>query len=141
VIDQAPLSKSKEELRAYVLDALNRAALGASLTGPLPPPKTLPGKDGGHFVYVISNPAWPGYCKVGCTHHLRARFNSYNTSDPNRAFKLDAYFTVVDKLVGEDEAHKALDKFRVVGTEWFNIAAEDAAALLTEKITMKDTAA
>jgi hypothetical protein len=84
----------------------------------------------GSFVYVITNPAWPNYCKVGYTTNLRSRLTDYNVADPNKAYRYAAYFSVSDLRSAEDQAHSILSSFRVAGTEWFNIPAEDAVRLL-----------
>lgn len=44
------------------------------------------------IVYLISNPAFPGYIKVGITKNLKKRLNSYQTYDPLRRFKVEHYF-------------------------------------------------
>ncbi len=41
------------------------------------------------FVYVISHPNYPGEYKVGITKKCQSRLNSYQTSDPERQFKLE----------------------------------------------------
>lgn len=43
------------------------------------------------IVYVISNPSFVGCYKVGMTKDLDRRLKSYQTYDPNRAFKVDHY--------------------------------------------------
>lgn len=40
-------------------------------------------------VYVISNTSWKGMYKVGIAKNVASRLNSYQTSDPLRAFKLE----------------------------------------------------
>ena len=41
------------------------------------------------WVYVISNDAFDGEYKVGIATNWKSRLNSYQTSDPNRAYKLE----------------------------------------------------
>ena len=41
------------------------------------------------YVYVISNTAYPSEYKVGVAKDWQARLNSYQTSDPNRGYKLE----------------------------------------------------
>lgn len=43
------------------------------------------------IVYVISNPSFPGCYKVGMTKNLDSRLKSYQTYDPNRAYKVEHY--------------------------------------------------
>lgn len=40
------------------------------------------------YVYIISNDNWQGIFKVGIAKNPQARLNSYQTSDPYRAYKL-----------------------------------------------------
>lgn len=41
------------------------------------------------FVYVISHPKYPGEYKVGIAKDWKSRLNSYQTSDPDRQYKLE----------------------------------------------------
>ena len=41
------------------------------------------------FVYVISHPGYPGEYKVGIAKDCKARLNSYQTSDPDRQYKIE----------------------------------------------------
>ena len=41
------------------------------------------------WVYVISHPVYAGEYKVGIAKYVEARLNSYQTSDPNRSYKLE----------------------------------------------------
>ena len=40
-------------------------------------------------IYVISNPAFQGMCKVGVASNVDARLKSYQTADPQRAYQLE----------------------------------------------------
>ncbi len=46
------------------------------------------------IVYLISNPAFPGYLKVGITNNLLKRLSSYQTYDPLRRYKIEHYKVV-----------------------------------------------
>ena len=39
-------------------------------------------------IYIISNPQWPNRYKVGIAKNVNQRLNSYQTSDPDRAYEL-----------------------------------------------------
>ena len=41
------------------------------------------------FVYVISHPNYPGEYKVGIAKNWKSRLNSYQTSDPERQYKIE----------------------------------------------------
>ncbi len=56
------------------------------------------------WIYVISNRQYPGEYKVGVAKYWQARLNSYQTSDPNRGYKMEykletAYFNQIEKAV------------------------------------------
>ena len=56
------------------------------------------------WVYVISNPAYKGEYKIGIAKYVEARLNSYQTSDPNRSYKLEykletLYFREIEKFI------------------------------------------
>lgn len=70
-------------------------------------------KDG--FVYLITNPAWEEYTKVGISVDIYRRLASYQTSDPLRAYKITGYEYVLDRKSSEKKIH---DDFGVVDGEW-----------------------
>jgi len=41
------------------------------------------------YVYVISHPSYPGEYKVGVAKNYKSRLNSYQTSDPDRQYKIE----------------------------------------------------
>lgn len=43
------------------------------------------------YVYVISNQSFPEQYKIGIAKDWKARLNSYQTSDPNRGYKIEYY--------------------------------------------------
>lgn len=60
------------------------------------------------FVYIISNPAWPGQYKVGISHDPKSRLAQYQTYSPNRDYKLEGYHFFFDKSVAEKLIHSSL---------------------------------
>ena len=56
-----------------------------------PPKRTDLGEDYREhkFVYVISHPAYPGEYKVGIAKDWKLRLNTYQTSDPDRQYKIE----------------------------------------------------
>lgn len=73
------------------------------------------------FVYVISNPAFPGKYKVGMTTDIESRLATYQTYDPNRLFKVERYMFVEDRREVEKEILRKysvdIDKGEWVSTE------------------------
>jgi hypothetical protein len=57
------------------------------------------------FVYAITNPAWPGYMKIGSTIDVYDRLNTYQTGSPDRDYKLEHFVFVHDRLKFETEIH------------------------------------
>ncbi len=57
------------------------------------------------FIYVISNPNHKGY-KVGIAKNVKQRLNGYQTSDPNRGFKLEFNIKTENYREIESEVHK-----------------------------------
>ena len=55
---------------------------------PKPTDTTTVDRDSG-YIYIISNPAFPDIYKVGIARDVTQRLNSYQTSDPDRAYKLE----------------------------------------------------
>ena len=56
------------------------------------------------WVYIISNPSHKGY-KVGIAKDINQRLNGYQTSDPNRAFKVEFKIKTKDFMKIEKEVH------------------------------------
>ncbi len=55
------------------------------------------------FVYVISHPAYPGEYKVGIAKNWKSRLNSYQTSDPDRQYRME--FSLETPHFRQLEAH------------------------------------
>ncbi len=70
-----------------------------------PPKRTDQGTDYRErkFVYVISHPNFPGEFKVGIAKNWKDRLNSYQTSDPERQYKLE--FKIETPLFRETEKY------------------------------------
>jgi hypothetical protein len=87
-------------------------------------------------VYVIENPAWPEWVKVGKAIDAEARLNSYQTSDPFRAYILHHHIEVPNRHESELKVHQELelvcDGRR---NEWFKINLDGAVAVLNKQHT------
>lgn len=55
------------------------------------------------FVYVISHPEYHGEYKVGIAKNWRSRLNAYQTSDPDRRYKVE--FTFLTPAFRETEKY------------------------------------
>ena len=54
-----------------------------------PKPSNIKEEETGGFVYIISNPKFYGSYKIGITSDPEKRLNSYQTSDPERVYKIE----------------------------------------------------
>ena len=73
------------------------------------------------YVYVISHPKFEGYYKVGIAKDYKTRLNSYQTSDPNRAYKMEYFYLTPHFRETEKYIHNLFDnKF-----EWIKARLED----------------
>ena len=83
-------------------------------------------------VYVITNPNFPEWVKVGMAIDAEDRLNNYQTSSPFRDYSLVASWDVTDRRLAESEAHKALQKVHERKFEWFNCTPEQAREVVEE---------
>jgi hypothetical protein len=74
------------------------------------------------YVYIVYNPVFFGWVKVGCALDAEDRLKTFQTADPHRAFELRWSKWFEDKLGAETKAHdKLTTKFERRG-EWFKAA-------------------
>jgi len=74
------------------------------------------------YVYVVSNPAWPDWVKIGMAVDADDRCRSYQTSSPHRDFNLEYALQCDDRAELESKVHSQLvkDGFERRG-EWFKV--------------------
>ena len=77
-------------------------------------------------VYVIVNPSFPEWVKVGMAIDSEDRLNNYQTSSPFRNYVLNYKWNVSDRRVAESEAHTELQKLYERRSEWFKCTPEQA---------------
>ena len=77
-------------------------------------------------VYVITNPNFPEWVKVGMAVDAEDRLNNYQTSSPFRDYTLVSAWSVTDRRSAESEAHQELQKLYDRRSEWFRCTAEQA---------------
>ena len=70
-------------------------------------------------VYVLSNPAWPGWHKIGMSTDVHTRLSNYQTGSPLRDYKVEYSVAVYDKYDAEACVHKKLAKHTCQLNEWF----------------------
>ena len=78
-------------------------------------------KDG--YVYVISNPAWKGWYKVGMAVDSQDRCGSYQTSSPHRDYRLEYSKYFLNRKVAEEIAHDVISEISLDRNgEWFRVS-------------------
>ena len=83
------------------------------------------------YVYVITNPAWPAWVKIGMAIDTDDRCNSYQTSSPHRDYELKYDIETGDRRALEQAAHKEASKLANESKgEWFKIDVETAIEIL-----------
>lgn len=74
------------------------------------------------FVYIISNPAHPGFLKVGVTQDIKARLHVYQVSDPKRKYKVEYYIFHPDCYKAEKEIKESMRYFALsIKNEWYEV--------------------
>ena len=83
------------------------------------------------YVYIITNPAWEGWVKIGMAVDADDRGNGYQTSSPFRDYKIEHVVVTNNRRAAEAEAHKLANKIaREVRGEWFKLDIEQAKIIL-----------
>ena len=85
-------------------------------------------------VYIITNPAWEGWVKVGMAVDSQDRLKNYQTSSPFRDYTLLYSYEVNDRRAGESAAHARLAKECDNINEWFRLPHAIANELILEVI-------
>ena len=80
----------------------------------------------GH-VYVITNPTWKGWVKVGMAIDAEDRCKQYQTSSPYRDYTLQYKKFFANRSKAEQEVHKILiNKGKTFNGEWFQVSVKEA---------------
>lgn len=85
-------------------------------------------------VYIITNPAWEGWVKVGMAVDAMDRAGNYQTSSPFRDYQLLYTYDVDDRRAAEAAAHARLAKECDNINEWFRLPHAIANELILEVI-------
>ena len=85
-------------------------------------------------VYVITNPAWPEWVKVGMAVDSEDRIKNYQTSSPFRDYIIVYTYEVDDRRAAESAAHVRLAKECDNINEWFRLPPPIANELILEVI-------
>ena len=77
-------------------------------------------------VYIITNPNFDGWVKVGMAIDSQDRLNGYQTSSPFRDYQLHSFWDVSNRRGAEAAAHAELEKTYERRGEWFKCTPEQA---------------
>lgn len=85
------------------------------------------------YVYLIENPAWVGWLKVGMAVDAEDRCNSYQTGSPYRDYNLLFKKFFKNKNAAESKAKAILEKKATeFNSEWFKIKLDKAINVIEE---------
>lgn len=74
------------------------------------------------YLYIITNPNFPGWVKVGTTTNLKARLQGYQTSSPYRDYKVEFLLEHPNYLDAEKRIHNSMKMFCLDRkNEWFQV--------------------
>ena len=83
------------------------------------------------YVYIITNPCWSNWVKVGMAIDAKDRCNQYQTSSPHRDYKLCYSKFFDDRSSAEKKAHTLLKKESEDNKgEWFKIKQDIAQEII-----------
>lgn len=82
------------------------------------------------WIYIVTNPAWPSFCKIGVTQNIKGRVKTYRVSSPYGDYECvhAEYFHEHDQYINSMYEH--FGEARGHG-EWFEVTVADASAHLT----------
>ena len=81
-------------------------------------------------VYIITNPAWEGWVKVGMAVDAEDRAGNYQTSSPFRDYELGYVVDTLDRRATEAETHARLGDLFEQRNEWFKCSVEMAQRII-----------
>ena len=82
-------------------------------------------------VYIITNPNFEGWVKVGMAIDSQDRLNGYQTSSPFRDYQLHSFWDVANRRGAEAAAHTELEKTYERRGEWFKCTPEQATEVVS----------
>lgn len=93
----------------------------------------------GGYIYIITNPNYKGFIKIGIATNLKNRLSGYQTSSPKRDYKIEHHIYHPDCRIGEKKAHNKLKMFALSRrNEWFEIDLQIAKDMLDSLLVDED---
>lgn len=81
------------------------------------------------YIYMISNPAWQGWIKVGMAVDANDRLSNYQTASPERDYELIHKTLCKDRRKAESFIHNKLSEVAERNGEWFKVTTKKALAV------------
>lgn len=92
-------------------------------------------EDKAGYIYVITNPDFPGFVKIGIARNIKDRLGAYQTSSPRRNYKVEHKVFHPDCRKGEKQAHEKLKMFALSRRrEWFEVDLQIAINMLNDTL-------
>ncbi len=83
------------------------------------------------YIYIIANPCWKGWIKVGMAIDAEDRCKQYQTSSPFRDYTLKFKKYFEDRRTAEQLAHKKLKNIcKDNNGEWFKVSISEAKQII-----------
>ena len=87
------------------------------------------------YVYIITNPEFKGWVKVGITENLEKRLSVYQTCDPFRRYKLEYSVSHPHYKKAEKKIKEVMDRFALeTKGEWYRVDLNMAKSRLNEEL-------
>lgn len=85
------------------------------------------------YIYVITNPDFEGFVKIGIAKNIKDRLSTYQTSSPRRNYKVEHKIFHPDCRQGERLAHEKLKMFALSRrNEWFEVSLHIAIGVVND---------
>ena len=75
------------------------------------------------YLYVITNPSWNNWVKIGRALDVSLRLSSYNVGSPFRDYEISYYTQINNPVLIE---RYFFEKYGTENNEWFNISIDEA---------------
>ena len=88
------------------------------------------------YLYIVTNPAFPSWVKIGITTNLTERLHLYQTCDPHRNYKLIYSLYHPDYKIAEKKIKEAMRPFaKTIKNEWYEVDLGIARVRLEEQLS------
>jgi len=91
-------------------------------------------RDPSGWLYVVTNPKWQRWVKIGVSRNLKKRLSSYNTSSPHKDYIVEWHKFHENSIQVEAFIHNlsTLNSIRGESKEWYNLSVQKCIPILEE---------